>query len=62
MKVEYELQQINTFCSRKWKPYGSRRRKNIGRVRGLKRNIPTTPVKIIGLSKNRQKAGDSEYL
>lgn len=49
------------FFPRKWRPYGSRRRRNIARVRGLKRNIPTTPIKIIGLSRSRQKAGDCKY-
>lgn len=48
------------FLRRKWRPYAGRRRKNIARHRGLKRNIPTTPVKIIGPPKNRQKAGDSK--
>lgn len=49
-----------TLCIyyRKWRPFGSRRRRQQGR-RGLKRNIPNTPAKQPGM-RVRTKPGDSE--
>lgn len=44
---------------RKWRPFGSRRRRQQGR-RLLKRNIPNTPAKH-STGRIRTKPGDSEY-
>ncbi|XP_039279219.1 uncharacterized protein LOC111064391 isoform X2 [Nilaparvata lugens] len=46
--------------NRKWRPFGSRRRRQQGR-RGLKRNIPNTPAKQPGM-KIRTKPGDMETI
>ncbi|XP_075213091.1 uncharacterized protein LOC142319563 isoform X2 [Lycorma delicatula] len=46
--------------NRKWRPFGSRRRRQQGR-RGLKRNIPNTPAKQPGM-RIRTKPGDTESI
>lgn len=46
--------------SRKWRPFGSRRRRQQGR-RGMKRNIPNTPAKHL-CGKIRTKPGDSKLI
>jgi hypothetical protein len=46
--------------ARKWRPFGSRRRRQQGsHRRGMKRNIPTTPVKQYFRARHRSVAGDS---
>ncbi|XP_021934548.1 uncharacterized protein LOC110837065 isoform X3 [Zootermopsis nevadensis] len=46
--------------ARKWRPFGSRRRRQQGsHRRGMKRNIPTTPVKQYFRARHRTVAGDS---
>jgi len=46
--------------TRKWRPFGSRRRRQQGsHRRGMKRNIPTTPVKQYFRARHRSVAGDS---
>ncbi|XP_069700408.1 uncharacterized protein [Periplaneta americana] len=46
--------------SRKWRPFGSRRRRQqSSHRRGMKRNIPTTPVKQYFRARHRTTGGDS---
>ncbi|PNF32557.1 hypothetical protein B7P43_G00341 [Cryptotermes secundus] len=49
--------------ARKWRPFGSRRRRQQGsHRRGMKRNIPTTPVKQYFRARHRSIAGDSDTI
>ncbi|KAJ4433837.1 hypothetical protein ANN_16149 [Periplaneta americana] len=49
--------------SRKWRPFGSRRRRQqSSHRRGMKRNIPTTPVKQYFRARHRTTGGDSDSI